>query len=315
MKALEPIVSRFTINAFFGFLFFVLCLSGCTNTQIEVTEASRGLSTATQKRNLTARYNPLSIAPHIINVSEYDPKERQRSGSYYTPNDLTALRRNGALGLIARCGKGKHYDKKCASFLAAAERQRMLLGSYYFVVKGIDPVWQADRFVNRIQSIKSSLKLRSPEILLVGDFDSRSSVTDIIRFINRIEIRTGQRPMIYLENSDHLRRVLSSATSSQKRRIAQCPYWIALYSSKRSGMETPEKLMREYGIWNRWSLWQYSGVYWDKSRSKSVIHNYNYGRYRSSSYFGNMSCPLERNIFNGTVEQLYGFWDNSSWKW
>tara|TARA_Y100000746_G_scaffold158743_1_gene136434 strand:+ start:160 stop:525 length:366 start_codon:yes stop_codon:yes gene_type:complete len=121
--------------------------------------------------------------------------------------------------------------------------------------------------------------------------------------------------MIYLENSDHLRKVLSSATSSQKRRIAQCPYWIALYSSKRPGMETPEKLMREYGIWNRWSLWQYSGVYWDKSRSKSVIHNYNYGRYRSSSYFGNMSCPLERNIFNGTVEQLYGFWDNSSWKW
>ena len=106
MKAMESIVSRFTINAFFGFLFFVLCLSGCTNTQIEVTEASIGSSTATQKRNLPTRYNPLSSAPHIINVSEYDPKERQRSGSYYTPNDLTALRRNGALGLIARCGKG-----------------------------------------------------------------------------------------------------------------------------------------------------------------------------------------------------------------
>ena len=243
------------------------------NTQIEVTEASRGSSPATQKRNLTARYNPLSIAPHIINVSEYDPKERQKSGAYYTPNDLTALRRNGALGLIARCGKGKHYDKKCASFLAAAERQRMLLGSYYFVVKGIDPAWQADRFVNRIQSIKFFTQIKDTgdfnwwEILIPG-----SSATDIIRFINRIEIRTGQRPMIYLENSDHLRKVLSSATSQQKRRIAQCPYWIALYSSKRSGMETPERLMREYGIWNQWSLWQYSGVYWDKRRSKSVIH-------------------------------------------
>ena len=266
------IISRLTKNAFFGFLFFMLFLSGCTNTQVEVTEASGGLSPAMQRKALTTKYNPLSIAPHIINVSEYDPKERQRSGSYYTPNDLTALRRNGALGLIARCGKGKHYDKKCAAFLAAAERQRMLLGSYYFVVKGIDPVWQADRFVNRIQKIKSSLKLRSPEILLVGDFDSRSSVTDIIRFINRIEIRTGQRPMIYLENSDHLRKVLSSATSSQKRRIAQCPYWGALYSSKKSGMETPERLMREYGIWNQWSLWQYAGVYWDKRKSKSVIH-------------------------------------------
>ena len=83
MKAMEPFVSRFTINAFFGFLFFVLCLSGCTNTRVEVTEASRGLSPATQKKNLTTRYNPLSLAPHIINVSEY-----YISSFVYVKNDL-----------------------------------------------------------------------------------------------------------------------------------------------------------------------------------------------------------------------------------
>ena len=109
----------------------------------------------------------------------------------------------------------------------------MLLGSYYFVVKGIDPAWQADRFVDRMRVIKSSLKLRTPEILLVGDFDSHSSARDIIRFIDRIEQRTGQLPMIYLENSERLRQVLKSASSQQKRRLSQCPYWIALYSSEK----------------------------------------------------------------------------------
>ena len=151
--------------------------------------------------------------------------------------------------------------------------------------------------------------------MLVGDFDSKSSVYDIIKFINRIEERTGQLPMIYIENSDHLRRVLSSASRSQKQRIAQCPYWIALYSSDKKEMETPNRLMAKYGIWNQWALWQYSGVYWNKRKSMSVIHNYSYGKYRSPKYYGDMSCPLERNIFNGTVDQLYSFWGKQSWKW
>ena len=48
----------------------------------------------------------LMDAPKIVNVSSYDPKERQRSGDSYSTLDVSALKRNGALGLIARCGKG-----------------------------------------------------------------------------------------------------------------------------------------------------------------------------------------------------------------
>ena len=95
----------------------------------------------------------LTTAPQIINVSAYDPKERQRKGSSYSVDDLSALRRNGALGLIARCGKGGKLDDKCASFLLAAEKQKMLLGSYYFVLKGVDPSWQADQFVDHTEVI------------------------------------------------------------------------------------------------------------------------------------------------------------------
>ena len=299
------------LTVIFPFFFF----SGCTTNEVEITESSRSFGSIPQNRNILISHNPFTAAPHIINVSSYDPKEKQRSGSYYNEFDVRALRRNGALGLIARCGKGRKLDEECASFLVAGEKQRMLLGAYYFVLKGVDPTWQADKFVNQIKKIKLTKKLQTPEILLVGDFDSKSSVSDIIKFINRIELRTGQLPMIYLENSDHLRRVLSGASRSQKQRIAQCPYWIALYSSDRKEMETPNRLMSKYGIWNQWSLWQYSGVYWNKRKSMSVIHNYSFGKYRSPKYYGDMSCPLERNIFNGTVDQLYSFWGKQSWKW
>ena len=49
----------------------------------------------------------------IINVSAYDPKERQRSGVGYSATDVTPLRASGAKGLIARAGKGGNLDDKC----------------------------------------------------------------------------------------------------------------------------------------------------------------------------------------------------------
>jgi GH25 family lysozyme M1 (1,4-beta-N-acetylmuramidase) len=257
----------------------------------------------------------LTSAPQVINVSQYDPKERQRSGSSYSVSDLSALRRNGALALIARCGKGKKLDEKCASFLAAAERQGMRLGAYYFVLDGVDAVWQADRFVDRLRAIKASKRLRTEEILMVGDFDQASSVSDIVRFIDRIEQRTGSLPMIYLENSKRLRATLSAAPTSSKRRIRQCPYWLALYSDGEPGMETPSRLMRQYGIWSRWVLWQYGGVHWDTRRGRSQPKHYNAGRWRSPTYFGNLDRPTERNAFNGSVASLHRFWLAQAWRW
>ena len=290
------------LPAFLG----VSCVSNELSS--EVVASSKAASDDTFRGTLTT-------APQIINVSAYDPKERQRKGSSYTVHDLSALRRNGALGLIARCGKGRKLDEKCASFLQAAERQKMLLGSYYFVLKGVDPSWQADQFVDRIRAIKSAKGLKTAEILLAGDFDSRSSPRDIVRFIDRIEQRTGQLPIIYLENSAALRKSLQSATLAQKKRIAQCPYWIALYSSSKAGLETPDRLMRQYGIWSRWALWQYGGVHWDSRRKRSRADSYRGIRYRAPEYFGDLDRPTERNAFNGTPRQLYHFWAQQSWKW
>jgi len=299
-------IAAFSSSCLLPAILFASCVS--TDIPNELAASSKAASPESFRWSLTS-------APQIINVSAYDPKERQRKGSSYSINDLSALRRNGALGLIARCGKGRKLDEKCASFLVAAEKQKMLLGSYYFVLKGVDPAWQADHFVDRIRAIKSTKGLKTAGILLAGDFDSRSSPRDIVRFVDRIEQRTGQLPIIYLENSAALRKSLQSATITQKKRIAQCPYWIALYSSSKVGLETPDRLMRQYGIWRQWVLWQYGGVHWDSRRKRSRPDSYRGIRYRAPDYFGDLDRPTERNAFNGTPLQLRNFWSKQSWQW
>jgi hypothetical protein len=119
----------------------------------------------------------LADAPKVVNVSSYDPKEKQRSGDSFSSTDVSALKRNGSHGLIARCGKGRALDEKCADFLHAAEREGMMLGTYYFVLKGVDPVWQAEQYVSRLRQIAPGKR-----VLLVGDFDSKSSPEDLVRF-------------------------------------------------------------------------------------------------------------------------------------
>jgi GH25 family lysozyme M1 (1,4-beta-N-acetylmuramidase) len=243
-------------------------------------------------------------APKIVNVSSWDPKEHQRSGESYSSHDVSALRRNGALGLIARSGKGMTVDIKCAEFLNAANREGLMLGTYYFVLKSHSAVAQADDYINHLRQISPRRR-----VLLVGDFDTKSSAQDLVAFINRVEQLTGVLPVIYLENSDRLRNTLCCATTSQKSRIRQCPYWLALYAPH-TGLENPKKLTKAYGIWDDWSLWQYAGVEW---HGRSISRHYHHGPWKSPTYFGNLDRPLEHNAFNGSVDQLNQFWAKHSW--
>ncbi len=251
----------------------------------------------------------LSDAPKIVNVSSYDPKEKQRSGDSFSATDVSALRRNGAVGLIARCGKGPALDDKCADFLSAANRQGMMLGTYYFVLKTSGAASQADQYIDRLREIAAARGLTGRKVLLVGDFDTKSSPEDLVAFIDRVEQRTGVLPAIYLENSDRLRNALANATAAQKSRISECPYWIALYAPTAS-FQTPHKLLKAYGIWNDWAMWQYAGVEWS---GRSVSKHYHHGPWKAPRYFGTMDRPLEHNAFNGSTEDLNRFWEKHSW--
>ena len=250
--------------------------------------------------------------PQIINVSAYDPKEKQRGGVGYSERDVSALRENGASALIARAGKGGNLDTKCGSFLASADRVGMLPGVYYRLQRHVDAVAQADQFIARAKALARSRSWKAPALLLCGDFDAQSRLSDIVRFMDRVEDRTGVVPVAYLENSTHLKRLLGNADSATKAKLRRMPYWVALYShTSGAGPDfpapgSPRGLVNQYRVWSDWTIWQYGGVDWERGRSRAKV--YNHGVHRFPLYFGNLDRPVERNVFNGSHGALRTFW-------
>lgn len=260
----------------------------------------------------------VAASPAVLNVSGWDPKERQRAGAGYSEHDVSALAANGALGLIARSAKPPLIDDKFPAFLKSADRAGLMLGAYHFVTLAQDPAVQADAFVDRVRTVARAQGISQRKILLVGDFDTSSSPERLVKFIQRVEQRTGVTPVTYLENSARLRASLSNATPAQKAVIRRSPYWIALYSP--AGTErsmgktlTPDGLMEQYGIWNDWAMWQYGGVNWQGGRS--MPKHYNTGAWSSPAYFGSMAHPMERNVFKGSQAELQAFWDRHGLAW
>lgn len=250
---------------------------------------------------------------HIINVSAYDPKEKSRSGQSYSENDVSALRRNGARGLIARAGKGGNLDEKCGAFIASADRAGLLAGIYYRVQKHMSAVRQADQFVDRAISLSRRRPGGVAPLLLCGDYDGDLSLSAILAFQDRVESRTGRVPVAYLENSTALKLQTSGADSRTKARLGRAPYWLALYSHE-SGESSafpapgnPGNLVKQYHLWPDWTMWQYGGVSWENRKSNAKV--YSHGRYRFSKYFGGMDRVLERNVFRGSYQNLMTFWN------
>lgn len=261
----------------------------------------------------------VSDSPAVLNVSGWDPKEVQRSGSRYSEHNVSALRQNGAKGLIARSAKGNELDTKFASFIRSADREGMLVGAYHFVTMSPSPEAQAEAFVSRVRSLARAQGLSRRKILLVGDFDTKSTPDRLVRFIERVERLCGVTPVVYLENSAGLRTSLSNATAAQKKVIRRAPYWIALYGptgterSMGSGDLTPDGLMEQYDIWSDWVMWQYGGVLWQNGRSNAK--HYSTSSWRSPRYFGNMAHPMERNVFKGSEADLNAFWKRHGLAW
>ncbi len=259
----------------------------------------------------------VSSSPAILNVSSWDPKEVQRGGDRYSQYDVSAMRKNGGLGLIARSAKGPLLDEKFGDFLKSADREGMMLGAYHYVTMDQDPALQADNFVNRVKAVARAKGISQNRILLVGDFDTLSTPDRLVTFIQRVHQRTGVYPVTYLENSDGLRARLRNASESQKRIIRKSPYWLALYgpggterTMSKAGALTPDSLTEMYGVWNGWTMWQYGGVMWQNGASFSK--HYNTSSWRSPRFFGSMSHPMERNVFKGNTSELRKFWDRHS---
>jgi GH25 family lysozyme M1 (1,4-beta-N-acetylmuramidase) len=284
-------------------LFLILSLSGCSNPPGSA---------------------PQSLPPQagsmlqIINVSAYDPKEPQRRGRSYSEYDVSALRTNGAGALISRAGKGGNLDEKCSCFLTSADQAGMLPGIYYRVQRHVDAVTQADQMVNKALSLAASRAWNASALLLCGDFDGDLPLSAILRFMDRVESRTGVVPVAYLENSTQLKQTLSRADAATKAKLRRMPYWLALYAHDSGAGPVypapgnPQGLLEQYDVWSQWTLWQYGGVDWQNGRSRPKV--YHHGRYRFPLYFGNLDRPVERNVFRGSPAALQAFWQRHGLK-
>ena len=188
----------------------------------------------------------------------------------------------------------------------------MLPGIYYRLQTHVDAVRQADQFIARAQALAQSRRWTAPSLLLCADFDAKSRLSDITRFMSRVESRTGVLPVVYLENSTHLKQLLSTADERTKAWLSRAPYWVALYSHDKGASAdypapgSPQGLVKQYGLWPTWTLWQYGGVEWEGGRSRAKV--YSHGAYQYGTYFGDMDRPMERNVFNGSDRQLAAFW-------
>ena len=285
----------------------LLFLSGCSSKP-EADNSSRN----------AVSYGGGGGLQEIINVSSWDPKAALRSGRGYSQNDVSALRANGAKGLIARAGKGGNLDTKCASFLAAADREGMLVGIYYRVQKHVSAVRQADQFVARARSLARSRNWKTSSLLLCGDYDGDLPLSHILKFMDRVEEKTGVVPVAYLENSPELKLKTRAASRSVRERLRRAPYWLALYSNTSGdgpifpAPGDPRGLVKQYQIWSDWTMWQYGGVDWTNNAARAKV--YSHGRYRFSKYFGNLDRPVERNVFKGSEGQLRSFWQRHGMK-
>ena len=178
--------------------------------------------------------------------------------------------------------------------------------------KHVDPVRQADQFVARARSLARSRSWRSPSLLLCGDYDGDLPLSYILKFMDRVEQKTGVVPVAYLENSQELKLKTRAASRSVRDRLRRAPYWLALYSHTSGAGPVfpapgnPRNLVKQYRVWDDWAMWQYGGVAWENKAARPQV--YSHGRYRNSQFFGNMDRPVERNVFRGSEGQLRSFW-------
>jgi GH25 family lysozyme M1 (1,4-beta-N-acetylmuramidase) len=287
-----------------------------TNLELDHPDEFSDLADVTQSfRSFLARRRGERVAllgvddPGAAALTDVDGPRR---GGDHACSQQPRLVQHGALGLIARSAKGPLLDEKFGNFLKSADREGMLLGAYHFVTMDQDPALQADRFVDRVRAIARAKGISGKRILMVGDFDTLSTPDRLVSFIQRVHQRTGIYPVTYLENSDGLRSRLRNASPAQKSIIRRSPYWLALYGPGGTerviagGSLTPDSLTELYGIWDSWVMWQYGGVIWENGASRAK--HYNTPAWRSPRFFGNLSHPMERNVFKGSVADLRAFW-------
>jgi lysozyme len=182
----------------------------------------------------------------------------------------------GIVGIIHKATQGwKYVDPLYRSNRDGALAVSLLWGAYHFGV-GADGVAQADFFLSTVKPDSSTL--------LVLDFEANTadSSMDLIEaraFVTHIQQTTGRWPGLYA--GQYLKELLGSSPDTV---LSNCWLWLAQYG--------PTAVLPPG--WDSWTMWQYT----DGASGPEPNEIAGFGH-------------CDRDIFNGTVEQLKSLWTPS----
>lgn len=151
-------------------------------------------------------------------------------------------------------------------------------GAYHFAGASGDGVEQAKHFLGMVEPEKDDL--------LVLDYEKSKngimSIRNAERFVEEVFKVMGRYPVLYSGND------IGEQLGNRKDTVLkECPLWMARYS--REPVIPP--------AWDKWTMWQYTdgkdtSVYKGQTLPKTV----------------DGIGPCDRNLFNGTKEELDKFW-------
>lgn len=160
----------------------------------------------------------------------------------------------------------QYISRTFANDFYEAKMAGILRGAYHFYSRGVDPIKQADFFLNALGPVVKGdlppvLDLEHPKGLIESDLEPALAI------LRRFEEKTGATPIIYCGPYGFHGLGSRALTSG----IEKYPLWLAHYTSGNPWMPKP---------WSKLTFWQYTSS--------------------GSSTEG----PIDHNWFNGSMEEL-----------
>lgn len=190
--------------------------------------------------------------------------------------DFAKVRAAGIAGVVHKATQGlSGVDSTFAAAKSNALAAGLLFGAYHFGTGSGSGADQAAWFLSIVKPDASTL--------CVIDFEPNPSTSgttmtlpQLLDWITTVQASTGRWPVVYGGKS-----LLFGAVGSQPNAtLAQCPLWVAQYTSAAQPSGIPSQ------IWPDWTLWQYT----------------------ENGTVDGITTPVDRDRFNGTEDELRKWW-------
>jgi lysozyme len=193
--------------------------------------------------------------------------------------DWATIRAAGIVAVIHKATEGTTLrDPAYAERRAAARAAGLLWGSYHYA--GTSPV------ADQVDNYLAHAAPRGDELVCL-DYEAGLSGAvmdpgDLLRFVELLHARLGRWPVLYGGQLLALAAAELAAAELPASVLARCPLWLARYGDTPPDPPPP---------WRRWTFWQYTdGIDGPEPHTVPGIG------------------PCDRNVFNGTREEVLASW-------